>query len=266
MRLSGVFAVLMGLLLAGASVIYASGAFTRPEVTQVVATVQPPPLETVVVATRALKYGEQLRSDMLEAVEWPAGALPEGAFKAVDDLLGASGDGRIVLRRIDRGEPVLTSKISGFGQRASIAAQLPDGQRAFTIRIDDVSGVAGFLLPGDRVDVMLTRRNNEQELTTNVILQNVMVLGIDQSADQEAEKPKVGRTATVQVNPTEAQKLALAMQVGTLTLALRQVGSTENVEQSQVGVEDLKIGDPDKKTSVVRIRRGAEVSEEKLAE
>jgi pilus assembly protein CpaB len=115
--------------------------------------------------------------------------------------------------------------------------------RAVSIRIDDVSGVAGFILPGDRVDVMLTRRMEgagpDTNLVTDIILQNVQVLGIDQLSDQDREKPVVARTATVAVTPEDAQKLALAQQAGTLGLALRNTSAVDQVPVERVVQRDL---------------------------
>jgi pilus assembly protein CpaB len=115
--------------------------------------------------------------------------------------------------------------------------------RAVSIRVDDVSGVAGFILPGDRVDVMLTRRLEgtapDSSLATDIILQNVLVLGIDQLSDQDREKPVVARTATVAVTPEDAQKLALAQQAGTLGLALRNATSVDRVPSERVVQRDL---------------------------
>ena len=116
------------------------------------------------------------------------------------------------------------------------------GKRAVSIRVNDVSGVAGFLLPGDRVDVLLTRQlgtGGTKDLATDVILQNVVVLAIDQLTDEQREKPQVARTATVEVAPDEAQKLALAMQVGNLSLALRNVVTVDPVATDRVRVSDL---------------------------
>jgi len=127
----------------------------------------------------------------------------------------------------------LKSKVTGFGERATISAQLTPGMRAFTLRIDSVSGVAGFLLPNDRVDIFMTR-NNADGLSANLLMQNVKVIAVDQFSDKESNQARVARTATVEVSPKDAQALALAQQVGRLTLSLRQIDEIETTDEPSV--------------------------------
>src|SRR5262249_23405200 len=124
-------------------------------------------------------------------------------------------------------EPILASKITGPGQRATLSASLSDGMKAVTIRVNDVEGVAGFVLPGDRVDVAFTRQkdnNGRERSSTDVVLQNVRVLAIDQIADERNDKPSLARAVTLEVDTGSAQKIALAASVGTLSLMLRKAG------------------------------------------
>src|SRR3979409_1692603 len=111
---------------------------------------------------------------------WPAAAVPQGAFRSIPDVLTAGK--RVVLTAIEANEPILASKITGPGQRATLSAAIADGMKAVTIRVNYVEGVAGFVLPGDRVDVSLTRQNDKSAATTDVVLQNIKVLAIDQTA------------------------------------------------------------------------------------
>ena len=144
------------------------------------------------------------------------------------------------MKPLDVGEPLLKTKVSGFGARASMSTVVDQTNRAFTIRVNEVTGVAGFLLPGDRVDVLLTRKPDQgSEPVTHVILQNIVVRGTDQNADQTRDKPKISRAVTVEVTPEEAQKLALAMKVGELSLALRNAASAEEADVHMVSVADL---------------------------
>ena len=117
---------------------------------------------------------------------------------------------RVVLTAIEANEPMLSSKITGPGQRATLSAVIADGMRAVTIRVNDVDGVAGFVLPGDRVDVALTRQADKNN-TNDVVLQNIKVLAIDQTADERTDKPSIARAVTLEVDSTDAQKLALAV-------------------------------------------------------
>src|SRR5262245_50944832 len=112
-----------------------------------------PPATHVVIAAEPLAYGAALTSENVTEIPWFTKLLPEGAFASKDDLL--NGGRRTVLYPLKQGEPVLRSKVTGPGQRASLAAVLEDGKRAVTVRVDDVRGVAGFVLPGDFVDIVM---------------------------------------------------------------------------------------------------------------
>ena len=111
---------------------------------------------------------------------WPQDALPAGAFGKIADLTAAK---RVVLMPIDVNEAVLAAKITGPGQRATLSAVLADGMKAVTVRVNDVEGVAGFVLPGDHVDVLLTRPGRKNMAITDVVIENARVLAIDQLAD-----------------------------------------------------------------------------------
>ena len=115
--------------------------------------------------------------------------MPAGAFNKINDLL--HGGRRVVLTAIEPNEPVLTLKITGPGQRATLSALVKPGMKAVTIRVNDVEGVGGFVLPGDRVDVVLTRQIDKGSATTEVVLQNTKVLAVDQIADERAAKAAV---------------------------------------------------------------------------
>ena len=275
MRLRALTTLLVGVGLAGASVFLVQQQLTNRGATGLVAAEPPFKTSSLVVAAADLVYGNRIGREHLRVTMWPADSVPEGGFSKVEDLLGDGSEDRIALRAITRGEPVLADKVSGFGARATLSTKLEDGKRAFSIRINDVTGVAGFLLPGDRVDVLLTRQpdgsRDRNDLVADVILQNVVVLGIDQVADESREKPTVARTATVGVTPEEAQKLALAMEVGTLSFALRNIGEAEAAKLKTVRVSDLVDG-PVKQRALsapagwsVRVRRGSEVSIEQFS-
>ena len=115
---------------------------------------------TIVIAAKPLGFGVAVTVDNIAEIPWAAKALPEGAFATKDDLLK---DGRrVVLAPLASNEPVLRSKVTGPGQRASLSSLLQDGNRAVTVRVDDVRGVAGFILPGDFVDVVLIKTDDER--------------------------------------------------------------------------------------------------------
>src|SRR5262249_12470990 len=124
----------------------------------------------------------------LREVSWPEEATPAGTSPSIQQL--TAGGKRIVLASIEPNEPVLASKITGPGQRATLSAVIAAGMRAVTIRVNDVDGVAGFVLPGDHVDVLLTQHPDKDKRTgnTDVVLQNTKVLAVDQLADDSSEK------------------------------------------------------------------------------
>jgi pilus assembly protein CpaB len=206
---------------------------------------KPAVMQTIVVATKPLRFGNELASSSLREVSWPGEALPAGAFRSISDVVDAGGR-RVVLTAIDPNEPILSSKITGPGQRATLSATLQDGMRAFTIRVNDVEGVAGFVLPGDRVDVALTRQkdaNGKDRSSTDIVLQNMRVLAIDQIADERNDKPAVVKAVTLEVDTAGAQKLSLAASVGTLSLMLRRAGESALEATRVITLSDLTAGD-----------------------
>jgi len=229
-------AVAFGLL----AVLIANSWFSSAEVTQERQARQQQ-LVRVVVANQNLGFGAQLTPETVKLANWPADSVPAGAFTDLSKLIG---NGRVVLRPLVPGEPILASKVSGLNGRATISANLPEGFRAVAVPINEVSGVGGFALAGDVVDVLATRQvgsdgANGQDKITTVVVENVQVLAIDQQADDSKTEPKVGKTATLQVTPVDAQKLALATQVGTLSLALRNVQSQFESARTVVTTADL---------------------------
>jgi pilus assembly protein CpaB len=198
-----------------------------------------PPAHTLVVARRPLRFGEVLGALSLREMPWPSDSLPAGAFGKVGELTATK---RIVLSPIEVNEPVLASKITGPGQRATLSAMLNDGMKAVTIRVNDVGGVAGFIQPGDHVDVVLTRPGENKASVNDVIIQNVRVLAVDQLADQTSEKPLVVKAVTLEVDETGGQKLALASTVGTLSLLLRKAGEVAEAASRQLTNADLAQG------------------------
>jgi len=195
-----------------------------------------PAAHTIVVASQALRFGDELSARSLREVPWPNDALPAGAFSKIADLTSGK---RVVLLPIDANEAVLASKVTGPGQRATLSAMLQNDMKAVTIRVNDVEGVAGFVLPGDHVDVVVSRPGDQNFATSDVVMQNARVLAIDQLADERAEKPSVVKAVTLEVDVTSGQKLALASLVGTLSLMLRKAGEMSETASRRVTLADL---------------------------
>jgi len=178
---------------------------------------------TIVVATKSLAFGSQLTGDNTAEIPWSKTALPDGAFATKEALLR---DGRrMTLALVAKNEPILRSKITAPNQPATLSSMLAPGKRAVTVRVDDVRGVAGFIQPGDLVDVVLIRtvaesRNNESY--SEVILQSAKVLAIDQITGEHTEQPTIAKAVTLEVGVEAAQKILLATNIGRLSLILRQ--------------------------------------------
>jgi len=211
---------------------------------------------TIVAAAEPMRYGTLIDPGMLKELPWPKGDLPEGAFASVDEML-SEGE-RVALVAIDTNEPILVSKVTDPGERATLSRRIEDGMRAVTVRVDDITGVAGFIVPGDRVDIALIRtfrvnendgRNSDGEVApievspagdrtftgdpdafvaTTVVLENVKVLSIGQIADERQSDPVVVRAVTLEVNALGAKALASAQSAGTLSLVLRGAGDVDD--------------------------------------
>ena len=203
----------------------------------------------VVVAKAALKFGDKLDASKVEVLNIPANAVPEGAFKTEAQVLSQDNGGPpVAITAIAAREPLLPGKLSGPGARATIAAEIKDGMRAYTIKVSDVTGVGGHALPGDRVDVVLLRDLSQDSQKHNwvsyVVIQDIRVLGVDLNADPKSEKPATPSTATLEVTVQDAQKLAIAGDLGKLSLSLRRNGGAEIAQTSMMRTESFLGGAP----------------------
>jgi pilus assembly protein CpaB len=199
-----------------------------------VALAPPAEVATIVVADEALRFGAALASARLKEVPWYQDALPQGAYRSLAEL---SGDGeRVVISPIEPNEPVLLAKLSGPDGRATLSNLLSPGMRAVTIRTDEVAGVGGFVAPGDRVDIVLTRDAGAVEefdatasgaagatITSEVVVENVRVLSVGQGADERQTGAQLASSVTLEVTTEGARKIALARNIGTLSLSLRAI-------------------------------------------
>lgn len=196
------------------------------------ATQSRPAIETmpVLVADIDLRFGDQLEPQSLRLVDMPRDMVPAGTFQDYALMFGDGSKPTVVLTQMRANEPVLDYKISGPGGRGSLSVLIKDGHRAASVRVNAVAGVSGFVLPGDHVDVILTRdiatAGQDRTLSSDVLLQNVKVLGADQNSDTTSSEVNVVGTVTLEVTPRDAQRLALATDLGTLSLTLRQNGET----------------------------------------
>ncbi|MCF6271875.1 MAG: Flp pilus assembly protein CpaB [Rhodobacteraceae bacterium] len=217
----------------------------------------------VVVSSRALTFAHKLVVEDLAIIQWPSSNLPENIFTSIEALVGDEGSQpRYIKRTIDPGEPMLSSKVTNFGEDIGVTTLLEPGTRAFAIRVDVASGVSGFIQPGDEVDIYWTGNNLEQVIT-KLVLEKVKVVAIDQQADQDSQRPTVATTVTVQVFPNVVANLVQFQSSGSLTLALRGAEDTTisgNIEvntNTLIGNEIIVVVPEQVCTRTVR--RGVEV-------
>src|SRR5260370_209193 len=148
---------------------------------------------TIVVGAEPPGFGAEVSADSVPEIPWIAKSLPNGAFVVKADLLK---DGRrVVLSPLERGEPILRSKITGPGQRALLSSLLDEGKRAVTLRVDDVRGVAGLILPGAFLDVVLIAQDRppRRENYSEILLQHLKVLAVDQVSSERQGQPTVAK-------------------------------------------------------------------------
>ncbi|HEY5965176.1 MAG TPA: Flp pilus assembly protein CpaB [Xanthobacteraceae bacterium] len=230
------FAVVFGLLAVFVAQTWLNSA-AEQRMKSLEANKKPVSTRTIVVAAKPLRFGNEVTREHLREVPWPEASLPAGSFAKADEIL--TGGKRVALAAVEPKEPMLASKMTGPGQRATLSAMLRDGLKAVTVRVNDVDGVGGFVLPGDHVDVSLTRQIDKGNATSEVVLQNVRVLAIDQTADERLEKPAVVKAVTLEVDVIGAQKMSLAASVGSLSLILRKAGEANNQYTRRITLSDL---------------------------
>ncbi|NNG24173.1 Flp pilus assembly protein CpaB [Telluria aromaticivorans] len=178
----------------------------------------------IVVAVADIDIGQRLTPEMLKLVEWPAHSVPKGAFDDPQKLAG-----RVLKTSILLGEPLSEAKLAPAGTLGGLSALITEGKRAITVRVNDVIGVAGFALPGNYVDIIVSTETDPQSQSgtpreqsiSKIVLERILVLAVAQEVNRDETKPKVVNAVTLEVTPEQAEMLDLARSVGTLSLALR---------------------------------------------
>lgn len=219
---------------------------------------------SIVVAAKDIKYGDKLDASMLTLARVPAEVAPAGSFTTVQQVLSTDHGGPpVALVPIAAHEALLPAKLSGPGARPSVAAEVAEGMRAYTIKVTDVTGAGGHALPGDHVDVVLMRdltpAGQTRSYVSDVVLQNVRVLGVDLNADLSSNKPAEPKNATLEVSVEDAQKLAIASTLGTLSLALRRTGEANAEAVHTLATHAFLTGGGGAATPVVMHRHGGAI-------
>jgi pilus assembly protein CpaB len=229
-NLKAIGLILAALVLGLAAAAYATGWVSRqPGVAS----------NKVIVAAVDIEPGNKINTEMLSTLDWPTGALPQGAFKDAKEL-----QDRVVKVGVVRGEPLLERKLSPPGTLGGLSAVIAEGKRAMTVRVNDVVGVAGFALPGNYVDVMVSAQQDEghgapAKQISKTVLERVLVLAVAQEAGRDDTKPKVVSAVTLELSPEDAEKLDLARSVGTLSLVLRNQVDKQPVATKGVTKQEL---------------------------
>lgn len=225
-------------------------------------------LVEVAVASENLIFGTILKAEDVRMAPWPKEDIPEGAFTDLLSILGPEGgEPRSIIRAMVKGEPVLATKVTEFGQDSGIRSLLAPGMRAFTIPVNVTSGVSGFLQPNDRVDIYWSGANNQGSFT-KLFLEDIRLIAIDQNTNEEVSTIRIASTVTVEVSPQVVAELTQAQQSGSLTLSLR--GVLDGTLSGEVEVDQNEISGNiinevvEEKVCTRRTRKGTEVIVEEI--
>jgi pilus assembly protein CpaB len=188
----------------------------------------------VVVVSRDLLLGTELRDGMLEVIDWPASGTLREPTADPQQIYG-----RVINTAMLRGEPVLASKLAAPGEKGGLSALLHEGSRAVTVKVNEIVGVAGFALPGNYVDVMVNAKARNEQAISKIVLERILVLALAQDASTSDTKPRLVNAVTLKVTPQQAEQIDLARNVGTLSLVLRSQLDTGNVNTMGASMNDL---------------------------
>jgi pilus assembly protein CpaB len=188
----------------------------------------------VVAAAVPIPFGRIIEAKDLRIMELPPEAVPSGSFKSIEEVVG-----RVSSQSLFAGEVVLEGRVAEHLGGSALAAVLEPGMRAISVRVDDVAGVAGFLLPGNLVDVVSSKRSGgSREVESKTILQQIKVLAVDQIASQEQDSPVIVRAVTLAVSPQQAERLFEATQEGKVQLTLRNpLDESEKKDAAEVAAQ-----------------------------
>lgn len=177
----------------------------------------------IVVAGADIDLGQRLAPEMLKMADWPADSMPKNAFADPAKL-----SGRVLKSSVLAGEPLSEAKLAPAGTLGGLSALITEGKRAITVRVNDVVGVAGFALPGNYVDIIVSTQKDpageaapREQSISKIVLERILVLAVAQEVNRDETKPRVVNAVTLEVTPAQAEALDLARSVGTLSLALR---------------------------------------------
>jgi pilus assembly protein CpaB len=207
-------------------------------------------MERVIVASMKIPYGLEIGETHIKVKEVPKGTAPAGSFSDTELVLGT-----VSRTDIYPGEVIIKDRVVAHGDGNTLAAMISPNKRAITVRVNDVVGVAGFLLPGNRVDVISTKKK-DKKVTSETILRNIKVLAVDQTAATDKNEPIVVRSVTMEMSPRETEEVTAATKEGTLQLTLRN--PTQEVVAKN---EEVIVNKPKPKKVVKRVVRKKRASQ-----
>ena len=202
-------------------------------------------LNQVVIAKVEIPVGSRIIAEQLAVAQFPRNVTPEGAYTSMDKLLD-----RVAVVRIAAREPVTESRLAPVGAAGGLSSVIPEGFRAMTVKVDEVVGVSGFIMPGTLVDIVVVtqppKASGQEEMVSKIVLQNIKVLASGQNIDKpknDRDVERAVRAVTLQVTPEQAEKLALAASEGKLQLVMRSQIDQGDEKTTGVNKRNLLGGD-----------------------
>lgn len=253
----------LALLAAGLAAFVARNLVSKPDVTPVIQEIVKAPTNDVLVAASDIAVGKRVGKSDLRWQEWPETAINSRYITRKDDPNAAEAfAGTIARFALYKGEPVSAQKLIDYAKSGFMSALLAPGMRAISTKISPETGAGGFILPNDRVDVLLTRQAGEQgqrnSYSSSTLLLNIRVLAIDQSVSEADDKTvAIGKTATLEMTLTDAETFLRAVKEGTVTLALRSMADAE-IDPNLIPLSSDQSGSKGRTSSVRVIKYGTE--------
>lgn len=235
MRIGGVIALLISLVIAVAATIWLRSSQNSGSVQS-----------TVVVAASEIRSGQKLEPGLLRVIPWYNDTVPEGSFRRIEEIPWTE-NGPFAMSTIRKENLVIAGQLSGPNQRPTLSGLLSPGMVATTIQVNTISGVAGFVLPEERVDVILSRTVGGKK-SAELIIENLRVLAVDSIVDPQG-KPVPAKSVTFEINREDAQRLTLAASLGELTLALRSASSAGYSRTTRMSEADIGLSRKDNSPS-----------------
>jgi pilus assembly protein CpaB len=222
-----------------------------------------PNVHRVVAAALSIPFATKVEGRHLKFIEVPLDVMPNGAFTTFEEV-----EGQVSTTAISRGEILVSERFAAHDRGSTLAALIEKDMRAITVRVDDVIGVGGFLLPGNTVDVVAARRVN-QRAVTETILRNIKVLAVDQTAAANENEPVIVRAVTLEMTPAQAEVIVKARTEGTIQLTLRNPEAFEIVEPQPKAAPPVRVvaaaprPSPVVRDTTITVIRGTEVEQTK---